>query len=85
MNKFQNPKITSFRDLVIWQKGIEIAKMVYQLTKLLPKDELFGLISQMRRSAVSVPSNIAEGRGRSSRKDFNQFLFILFSQEICIM
>ncbi len=72
----KNPFITSFRDLVIWQKGLEIAKLVYQLTGKLPKDELFGLVSQLRRASVSIPSNIAEGRGRSTRKDFVQFLHI---------
>jgi len=68
--------ISSFRDLKIWQKGLEIAQEVYFLTKKLPKEEAFGLVSQMRRAAVSVPSNIAEGRARSSRKDFGQFLHI---------
>ena len=69
-------KIYSFRDLKIWQNGLLIAKEAYLLTKKLPKEELFGLISQIRRAAVSVSSNIAEGRGRSTRKDFCQFLHI---------
>lgn len=73
---YKNPKITSFRDLVIWQKGIGLSKQIYALTKSLPKDETFGLVLQLRRCAVSVPSNIAEGRGRSTRKDFVQFLHI---------
>lgn len=73
---YENPKITSFKDLVVWQKGMAITKQVYTLTKKLPKDETFGLVSQLRRSAVSIPSNIAEGRGRSTRKDFVQFLHI---------
>lgn len=71
-----NPKIISFKDLIVWQKGIEIAKEVYKLTNKLPKEEMFGLTSQMRRSSISISSNIAEGRGRSSRKDFAQFLHI---------
>jgi four helix bundle protein len=74
--EYNNPKISSFRDLIIWQKGIAIAKGVYAITKSLPKDEIFGLTSQMRRSAVSISSNIAEGRGRSTRKDFVSFLHI---------
>lgn len=74
--EYNNPKITSFRDLIIWQKGITISKRVYQICKLLPKEEIFGLVSQMQRCAVSVPSNIAEGRGRNTRKDFIQFLYI---------
>jgi len=72
--EYNNPKVTSFRDLVIWQKGLDIAKEVYEITKSLPKEEIFGIISQMRRSAVSISSNIAEGRGRSSKKDFVSFL-----------
>ena len=74
--EYNNPKITSFRDLVIWQKGLEITKEIYEITKLLPKEEIFGLTSQIRRSAVSISSNIAEGRGRSSKKDFINFLYI---------
>jgi len=69
-------KIYSFRDLKIWQKGLEITREIYLLTKELPKEEIFGLVSQMRRAAVSIPSNIAEGRGRSSRRDFAQFLHV---------
>jgi four helix bundle protein len=69
-------KINSFRDLLIWQKGMEIVKVVYKISQKLPKEELFALTSQIRRSAVSIPSNIAEGRSRSTRKDFAQFLHI---------
>ena len=72
----EEEKIYSFRDLKIWQKGLEITREVYLLSRKLPKEELFGLVSQMKRAAVSIPSNIAEGRGRSSRKDFCQFLHI---------
>ncbi len=71
-----NPKVISFRDLIVWQKGLSIAKQSYKLCKLLPKEELFGLISQIQRCSVSIPSNIAEGRGRSTAKDFSQFLHI---------
>ena len=68
--------INSYKDLIVWQKSLILVKEVYKITELLPKNEVFGLISQMRRSAVSIPSNIAEGRQRSSRKDFVQFLRI---------
>jgi four helix bundle protein len=71
-----NPKVVSFRDLVVWQKGLSIAKQSYVLCKLLPREESFGLISQIQRCSVSIPSNIAEGRGRSTAKDFSQFLHI---------
>ncbi|MBU2063428.1 MAG: four helix bundle protein, partial [Candidatus Omnitrophica bacterium] len=54
-------KINSFKQLKIWQKGIEIVKDIYRLTKIFPKEELYNLTSQMRQSAVSIPSNIAEG------------------------
>lgn len=74
--EYNNPKIISFRDLIVWQKGLEIAKEIYRISADFPKDEIFGLTSQIRRSAVSVSSNIAEGRGRSSRKDFANFLYI---------
>lgn len=66
--------IKSFRDLQVWQKGVQLASLVYQTSRALPKDEQFGLISQMRRAAVSVPSNIAEGYGRRSRADYVRFL-----------
>lgn len=68
--------ISSFRDLKIWQNGLTIVKEIYLLTSKLPKEEIFGLTSQMRRAAVSIPSNIAEGRARSTKKDFCQFLHI---------
>ena len=66
----------SYRDLIVWQKSMELAKETYLLTKIFPKEELYGLISQMRRCAVSVPSNIAEGKGRGSDKEFIRFLRI---------
>jgi len=65
-----------FRDLKIWQKGIEIVKNCYVLTANFPESEKFGLVSQMRRSAVSIPSNIAEGNGRETDKEFLRFLYI---------
>jgi four helix bundle protein len=69
-------KIKSFKELKIWQKGIEIVKDTYALTKDFPKEELYGLTSQMRRSAISIPSNIAEGFKRYHRKEYGQFLHI---------
>ncbi|MFP4107290.1 MAG: four helix bundle protein [Phycisphaerae bacterium] len=69
-------KINSFRDLVAWQKGIELVKTIYMLTAKFPDDEKFGLVSQVRRAAVSVPSNIAEGYARRSRADYLRFLNI---------
>jgi four helix bundle protein len=69
-------KINDYRDLLVWQKGIGLAKQIYQLTQPFPNEERFGLISQIRRAAVSVPSNIAEGQARSGKKEFIQFLYI---------
>jgi four helix bundle protein len=65
-----------FEDLVVWQRAIELTVCIYKLTRSLPKDELYGLVSQMRRAGVSVASNIAEGRGRLSPGEFRQFLGI---------
>lgn len=70
----QPEKINSYRDLLVWQKGMTLAKQVYSLTQSLPVDERFGLVAQMRRAAVSVPSNIAEGQARHGKKEFAQFL-----------
>ncbi|MBB4036151.1 four helix bundle protein [Dysgonomonas hofstadii] len=64
------------KDLKVWQKSINLVKLVYVETKSFPKEELFGLISQMRRSAVSIPSNIAEGFGRGSKKECEHFTYI---------
>jgi four helix bundle protein len=64
----------SYKDLFVWQKAVLLAKKVYMLTRAFPDAEKFGLISQMRRAAVSVPSNIAEGQARHTRKEFIQFL-----------
>jgi four helix bundle protein len=66
----------SFRELVVWRRSIQLAASVYRLTRMFPKDEMYGLTSQIRRSAVSVPSNIAEGQGRLSTGEFRQFLGI---------
>jgi len=61
-------------ELKIWQKSIELTKLVYQLIKQLPSDEKYGLLSQIKRSVISIPSNIAEGAGRNSNKEFKYFL-----------
>jgi four helix bundle protein len=68
--------IRSFQDLVVWQRGIELVEQVYKMTTTFPKDEVFGLRSQLRRAAVSIPSNIAEGQARHSTKEFLNFLSI---------
>jgi four helix bundle protein len=64
----------SFRDLVMWQRSMQLTIAVYRLTKDFPRDELYGLTSQIRRAAVSLPSNIAEGHGRLNSGEFKQFL-----------
>ena len=64
----------SYKDLVVWQKGIALAKLTYELTKKFPSEERFGLVAQMRRAAVSVPSNIAEGQARHTTGEFIQFI-----------
>lgn len=64
------------KDLDAWKNAIELVVAIYSLTKSYPKEELFGLMSQMRRAAVSIPSNIAEGAGRNHDKEFQQFLYI---------
>ncbi len=64
----------SYRDLIVWQKSMALVKAIYQLTALFPKDELYGLTSQLRRAAVSIPSNLAEGQGRSFDREFAVFI-----------
>jgi four helix bundle protein len=66
--------VQSFRDLKVWQKSIEMAVVIYRLTQEFPRDEIYGLTSQMRRAVVSIPSNIAEGHGRLGRNEYRQFL-----------
>ena len=65
---------TAVKDLIAWQQAMDLVEMVYKLTAKLPKEELYGLTSQMRRCAVSIASNIAEGQGRNSKGEFYQFL-----------
>jgi four helix bundle protein len=64
------------RDLDVWKNGIELVKKIYILTKDFPKEEIYTLTSQIRRSAISIPSNISEGAARNSKKEFIQFLYI---------
>ena len=64
----------SYKDLVVWQKGIELAKLIYKVTAQFPGEEKFGLVSQMRRAAVSIPSNFAEGQARHTTGEFIQFI-----------
>ncbi len=63
----------SYRDLEVWQESIELSVAIYALTRTFPMDELYGLTSQLRRAAVSIASNLAEGYGRASRQDFRRF------------
>jgi four helix bundle protein len=66
----------TFRDLKVWQRSIDLAEDVYRLTAGFPASEMYGLSSQMRRASVSIPSNIAEGWGRRSRKDYGRFVLV---------
>jgi four helix bundle protein len=68
--------VQSFRDLLVWQKAIQLSVAMYKLTKDFPREEIYGLSSQIRRAAVSVPSNIAEGHGRLGTGEYRQFLGI---------
>jgi four helix bundle protein len=69
----------TFRELVVWQKSMDLVTAIYHTSKIFPKDEMYGLTSQLRRSAVSVPSNIAEGYGRNGLNDYLRFLNIAIS------
>jgi four helix bundle protein len=71
--------MSNFRNLLIWQKSMELVTKVYKTTSKFPKEELFGLTSQIRRSAISIPSNIAEGFGRDSNKEYLRYLNISIS------
>ncbi len=69
-------KIESFKDLIVWQKAFFLAKEIYRITGQMPSEEKFGITSQIRRSVVSIPSNIAEGYGRRRLKEYDRFLSI---------
>lgn len=75
-------RIFSFEKLIAWQKGRELAQMIYKITKKFPKDETFGLISQMRRCSISIASNLAEGSGRNSPKDKARFSEIAYGSSL---
>ena len=70
------PQIRSYRDLTVWQKACDLAQEIHLLTGQFPKEELYGMVSQMRRAAVSVPSNIAEGAEREGPAEYRRFLSI---------
>lgn len=66
--------VQSFKDLSVWRKSFKLAELVYKITQNLPKEEKFGITNQLQRTAISIPSNIAEGCSRNSRKEFLQFI-----------
>lgn len=68
--------VKSYNDLIVWQKAMDLAESVYRASRTFPREELFGLTGQLRRAAVSVPSNIAEGQGRATTRDFLHFLAV---------
>ena len=69
-------KVKTYKDLIVWQKAMEMTTLLYKIIKKLPKEETYTLSDQMRRGAISIPSNIAEGFGRNSKKEYLQFLYI---------
>ena len=71
-------KTTSYKDLEVWKKALALSVRIYITTKNFPKEEMYGLVNQMRRSSISIPSNIAEGRMRGSRKEYTQLLRIAY-------
>jgi four helix bundle protein len=66
--------VRNYRDLIVWQKAMDLVSLVYQFTESFPQKEVFGLTNQLRRAAVSIPSNIAEGQGRNTNRDFRHYL-----------
>ena len=68
----------TYRDLIVWQRGIQLVKAIYLLTGKFPKSEMFGLVSQMRRSSISIPANLAEGYSRKHRAEYVQFTRIAY-------
>jgi len=71
-------RIKSYKDLIVWQRSMSLVLSIYELTEQFPKSEMYGLTSQMRRAVVSIPSNIAEGKMRGTRKDYRHFLLNSF-------
>lgn len=74
--------IKSYKELFVWQKSIKLVKEIFLLTKRFPQSELYGIVAQMRRSAISIPSNIAEGYGRRSTKSYTQFYAIAYGSAL---
>ena len=74
----EQESIKTYKDLIVWQKSVDLVITVYGFTEQLPRSEIYGLISQMRRCAVSIPSNIAEGSRRGTKKDYRQFLLMAY-------
>lgn len=74
--------IKSFKELIVWQKSFDLVKQIYKLTDQLPEKERFSLVTQMQRAAISIPSNIAEGSERGTRKDYAQFLRIALGSSV---
>lgn len=74
--------IKSYKELILWQKSIQLVKEVFILTDKFPRSELYGLIAQIRRAAISIPSNIAEGYGRRSKKEYVQFYAIAYGSAL---
>jgi four helix bundle protein len=74
-----------FEDLIVWQSSMDFVAKLYECTRIFPKEELYGLTSQLRRAAISIPSNIAEGSKRGSRKDFRQFILISYGSSAEVM
>ena len=70
--------VKSYRELIAWQKAMDLVVQVYEMSRTFPREEVYGLTSQLRRAAVSIPSNIAEGQGRRSSKEFIRFLGIAY-------
>ncbi len=83
--------VLSYKDLIVWQKSVNLATQIYEISEKFPKSELFNLTSQIRRASSSIPSNIAEGRMRGTRKDYRHFLFNAYGSgaeletQICIV
>lgn len=74
--------LKSYKELIVWQKSIVLVKEIFHLTNFFPKSEMYGLTSQMRRAAVSIPSNIAEGYGRKSSREYSQFYSIAYGSAL---
>ena len=72
-------QIKTYKDLIVWQKSMKLATLIFETTKTYPKSELYGLVNQIRRASFSIPSNIAEGFCRGGRAEFRQFLQIAFA------